>query len=376
MGRARLGGVRRTASPTGYTLERFMSSVHDPKNTQASRSPLLECDRTAFRAWHDRIGEIATLAGPILESAAFERLGSITFLGILSPRFAANDRTLQLTPDGSRRSHSLGVALLNVDMARTLGFSASAQRYAAAWGLLHDIGNWPLSHTGEYAFARLTQRTTRELRRDIIVGAKAVPHRYALRRQVASSGLDVDAILGLLEHRVENLSGELRELGHLFRSPLVPDTFEGMWRCGGVIGVDVPQPQTLTRSFVRDETRSIRIRRGSEAMLLDFWRSKARIYDSFLNRADTVQQESAWAQAIMRDFADLTLARSLSLTEDEVVGRVLERGLPTDVRFSRYKAPVHYALNLRDGETLPLDATLDQVSAIFVGKRLDTGGQA
>lgn len=369
------------------TLERRITRETTSTNRAAGRAPstavgpaavLREWDRTDFREWQERSREIGEIAGPIVESPAFERLAAITFLGILSPRFA--DTTVRPTlmrrasrpaVDGSRRSHSLGVALLNLDMARELGFSETTQRYAAAYGLLHDIGNWPLSHTGEYAFSRLTHCTTRELRRDMITGAKAVPTEYSVHRCIVASGLNVDWLLAILEHRSECLAGELSELARVLASPLIPDAFEGMWRCGRVIGVKVPRPETLVNSLRRDATHTICLRPGSETRAVEFWRSKMRIYGLFLNRRDVIELESAWSQAIIRDFANVNLETSLYLSEDDIVQRVTARGLPKDVPFSRYKHPVNYSLGFAQGQSLPPNVTLEQLSAIFVGKPMD-----
>lgn len=339
-----------------------MESVRRPQPGPVDA--LAECDQRLFNAWEDRTSELVSLA-PIVASRAFSRLGGITFLGALSPRFRSGN--VQRALDGSRRSHSLGVALLNLGVARKLGFAEATQRYAAACGLLHDIGNWPLSHSGEWAFCRLTGRTTRELRRELIVGADTIPASLRLRDVVLSSGLDVDVLVAMLEHRHRDLAGELRELSCFLASPLVPDTFEGMWRCGGVLGIEVPKPDAVVGYWVRDG-HQIRVRRGSELSLIEFWRSKAQIYESFFNRPDIVCEESAWGQAILSQFAGLSPAASLALSEDDVVERVMACGLPTNVTFSRYKAPCGYRVNLSSGEQMPLDATLEQVAKIFVSE--------
>lgn len=121
------------------------------------------------------LDELHRLVGPVLESPAVQRLAGVTFLGILSPAYAAvrdggrrADRGgffSEAGKDGTRLDHSIGVAHLNVELARGFGFSVEAQRYAAAWGLLHDLGNWPLSHTAEGAFRLLTGRSARAAER-------------------------------------------------------------------------------------------------------------------------------------------------------------------------------------------------------------------
>src|SRR5712692_5977768 len=96
--------------------------------------------------WQGRLPELEALARPVLDAAAFRRLGGVTFLGILSPRFQriAHPPLKPAGPaarldDGSRQEHSVGVALCALDLARQLGLSAHGERYAVAWGLTHDI---------------------------------------------------------------------------------------------------------------------------------------------------------------------------------------------------------------------------------------------
>jgi hypothetical protein len=340
-------------------------------------SALSQWDSVGFEVWHKRRREILDIAAPVFESQAFGRLSAITFLGILSPRFGVSAReasaraSLRCEGDGSRQSHSLGVALLGLDLTRELGFSEATQRYAVAWGLLHDIGNWPLSHTGEFAFGRLIGFTTRELRREMIIGSASVPSAYSLRREISAMGLDVDCLLALLEHRPLGLPSELRSLAAILQSPLTPDTCEGVWRSGRVLGIQVPEPHLLARSFVMDSHHLLRLRPTLVKFATEFLDRKALIYRTFFNRADNIELESAWSRAILRDFTGISVAESLDLSEDDVVARVESQGLPEHPPFSRYKQPVEYRLDLPDGQLLPPNATLGQLSKIFVSRPLE-----
>src|SRR5262245_746484 len=113
---------------------------------------LARVDSEIYSRWAARYDELRDVAGSVIESQAFQRLSRITFLGILSPRFTHLSgypfKADASTADGSRASHSAGVALLAMDCCLRLGLDTRRTRLAIAWGLLHDIGNWPLSHTG------------------------------------------------------------------------------------------------------------------------------------------------------------------------------------------------------------------------------------
>jgi HD superfamily phosphohydrolase len=328
-------------------------------------------------SWEHRRHELNALAGQLLDTHAVQRLGSISFLGILSPRFASRIPELaragietESVSDGSRLDHSMGVALLCVDVARSFGFSFEAQRYAAIWGLLHDLGNWPLSHSGEHAFRQLTGTTPRALRRDLITGARGVPTQLIVEPELRALRIDLDLLISLIEYRLAELPPDLRALAEVMQSPLSPDAFEGMWRCGQVIGENVADPESLANALRRSSNGTIQLRSGCDSLVLDFWRSKIHIYEHFLNSSRIVRLESSWSQAIERELAGITLADSLSISEEDLVTRVLAGGLSSDPPFSRYKPPVQYALALPANRPFPTNATLSQVAAILVSKPL------
>lgn len=369
------------------TLLEVKASVFSETSVAARRKPV--CGLREGSRWSRRVAELHELAEPVLESPAVQRLATISFLGILSPRFAH----LHLAPlyrrageeplasreeggDGSRLDHSVGVALLNVDVVRSLGFGIEAQRYAAVWGLLHDLGNWPLSHTGEGAFRRLAGRSTRALRRELITGegvALALPQ-YSVRDRLGAAGLQVDRLLALMEYRMAELPTELRALAEVVQSPLSPDAFEGMWRCGQALGAPVVDPEHLARGLARDATGSVVVRQGYEELALQFWRSKMHLYRSFLNTRAAIELESSWAEAIAHAYPGLTAADSLILSEASVVKRVQDRcaSVRVSAALGRYKPPVDYDLALPPTHRLPNNATMSQLSSLFVSKPLAT----
>lgn len=345
----------------------------------AASSALRTADLMDYSKWNRRRDELAALAGPVLASRAVQRLGSITFLGILSPRFTkllpapvAVDTRFGMHGDGSRLSHSMGVALLCVDVARSFGFTVETQRYAAVWGLLHDLGNWPLAHTGEHAFRRLTGCTTRALRRQLITGEGIPPSllEYVVRPQLEALGIDLARLLALMEYRFAELPPELRAISEVMKSPLSPDAFEGMWRCGRAIGTNTVDPEHLAAALQRDPDGTIRVRAGLEELVLSFWRSKMCIYETFLNRPEIIQLESAWAHAIERELSGLTLDESLQLSEETVISRALAGGLPPDAPFGRHKPPIRYGLAMPSSCPLPAGATMAQVASMLVAKPL------
>jgi hypothetical protein len=334
----------------------------------------LQANDEELSVWNTRRREIVDQMGPVLDSAAFRRLDDITFLGILSPRYSdVGAKHVKYVPglsDGSRASHSLAVALLGWDLTRALGLPECAQRHILAWGLLHDIGNWPLSHTAEFAFTRLTDLTPRAIRREMVIGSKSIPEEFRLHDALRASGLDVQWLLGLFEHDMERLSGELRDVLAILASPLTPDAVEGMWRCGRLIEEPVVAPQSMIEWLFRSRTGQLCVRPDRAASVLAFWRSKMRIYESFFNAHEIIELESAWSQTIMQVFPRMSAAESMFVSESDVVARVMSRGLPAHAPFSRYKTPVAYDLVPEPERRLGEGPPLAQLGAIFVSRAL------
>lgn len=304
-----------------------------------------------FSPWHQRLLGLHALARPLLDSRAVQRLAGVTFLGILSPCFrdvidsplwpsASSDAV----EDGSRFDHTLGVALVALDIARRFDFSERGQRYAVAWGLTHDIATWSLSHTSEPAFSAITGMSARNLRAGILLGRPEVPDRYRLAPVLRDLDIDPAALTSLFDRNAIAADEELALLKQVVRSPLTPDTLEGMWRCGLVFGVPVLHPDEVVSAFVRHRGIACLDRRRVPAVLA-FWQGKSTIYERFINREDVTLWESAWSAALQRCFSGVPLSDSLELSEDELVGAVKRQGLPSVSRVFRHKEPQEYIIN-------------------------------
>jgi hypothetical protein len=307
--------------------------------------------KNPFSQWHQRLPELQALAEPLLRCRAVQRLAGVTFLGILSPRFrGVVDSPLwpptkgEAKDDGSRYDHTLGVALLALDLARRFDFSEQGQRYAVAWGLTHDIATWPLSHTGEPAFTAITGLSARNLRAAMLLGSEVVPKRYRVAPVLRDLDLDPSALGFLFDRHQFPADEELALLKEVVHSPLTPDTLEGMWRCGVVFDVSVTSPDDVLAALVR-RGRSACVDGRRMPTVLEFWRGKSDVYQRFINREDVILWESAWAMALQRCCAGVSLADSLELSEAALVSALARSGVPTASRVVRYKEPQEYIIN-------------------------------
>jgi len=214
------------------------------------------------------------------------------------------------------------------------------ERYAAAWGLLHDVATWPLSHTSEPAFARITGVDSRTLRRMMILGDRRLPAKLCVTRELRSMGVAPEQILLLFE-REEPQDVSTRWLWQILRSRITPDTLEGIRRAGRAYGVDVPPPESVWTALSRlllDVT--VDPRRWSS--IADFWRAKGRVYEQHINSPEAIRRESQWARAIEVAFPRTTLAASLTLGEEDVIAKVGQLELPHVAYSYRYKPPQVY----------------------------------
>jgi hypothetical protein len=300
--------------------------------------------------WQGRTADLEPLAEPLLRSQAVQRLCGVTFLGLLSPRYRnlpgypfRFDPAHAVADDGSRLDHSIGVALTALGVALGLGLSVRGQHYAVAWGLTHDIATWPLAHTSEPAFSAITGWTARRLREAILFGEGEVPSRYRLDRVLRESGVEPAVLIGLFAREAPTGDEELSLLHQVIHSPLTPDTLEGVWRSGVVFGVSVPDPGDMQSALCRHDGLAC-LDHNSGGLVLEFWSRKAEVYRRFINREDVVRWESGWSVALRREFAGLSLARSMDITEEELLQDILRAGAPPSAETVRYKEPQDYSV--------------------------------
>ncbi|WP_194913059.1 HD domain-containing protein [Azospirillum sp. INR13] len=314
------------------------------------------------------------LAAPLILSDSFRRLRRITFLGILSPAYSNVDyhpiRFTTTRSDRSRNHHSLRVALLAGKMSEYLGFSPETTRYALAWGLLHDIATWPLSHTGEAAFSDATETSAQTLRRMMIVGDSRLHHSLCAYHAVKEMKLDVDLLLGLFDRKAD-LDGEASDLHKLLHSALTPDTLEGMHRSGRTFDLDVPQPFEFVDAMERDLVSGLRLKRTHSALAIRFWRMKSRIYSCYINKEETVAFESSWSAAIRDHYRNIDLSESLYANESDILRNVASRYLRPVNEVVRYKAPLIYqvAFRYRNAKKLKSSIPVDALSDVFTKAR-------
>lgn len=329
---------------------------------------------------HQISTSLADIAEPLTSSRPFHRLHNISFLGILSPRFShlpdhplISRKDAKGNPtenDGSRAEHSLAVANIALKFCDLFSLPEQTKRYAIAWALLHDIATWPLSHTSEAAFTRITGITHRALRHKLINDDPSVPKRYWLGDLIRKMDIDPTQLVILFDKNNRPTDPYLGFLYSFIHSAITPDTLEGIYRSRRALGIDVMTPSDVLDSFDRDLFSTMILRKHSRPVL-KFMREKKEIYEKYINTQLAIEYESRWTDAIVYLFGSISLIESLELTEDDVVTQVCQLGLPEFRAIGRYKPPKQYMIDktLAKKRTLLKDRSLEELDQLFQSKR-------
>jgi putative nucleotidyltransferase with HDIG domain len=106
----------------------------------------------------------------LILTEAFQRLGSVRFLGGIDYLFVRNPNGAPGNTRYTRLQHSLGVARLALEYSSIFGLSAADRQLIVAAALLHDIGHAPLSHSIEPVFRECFAIDHHDATKDIIFG--------------------------------------------------------------------------------------------------------------------------------------------------------------------------------------------------------------
>jgi hypothetical protein len=307
---------------------------------------------------------------PLLQSSAVQRLGRITFLGILSPRFGKLTGCplfryrRRPADDGTRLDHTMAVSSLAFKICLQVGLPEDVCRYATVWGLLHDIATWPLSHTGEAAFSNVTHVRSRRLREMMIQGDPRLPEFLTVRKALGELAIKRERLLSLFEKESPPHDRDFAHLWRIIHSPLTPDSLEGIWRCSRSFGVKLKSPDAWVQVFKPGHLFSPYVHGQGSIDAEKFWRKKSYIYDHFINRPDVVAFESSWSEAMQKKFGSLSLSESLLLNEQTIIRTILNNGVTPTSNIVRYKAPHLYTVH--PGERQSKELSLEDIGRMFL----------
>jgi hypothetical protein len=317
--------------------------------------------------------DIQQFMAAFLAHPAILRLKEISFLGALSPKYALKLQSPLYTQkeynhdcdDGSRFDHSVHVAALASRFCTQLNLPNEVHKYALLWGLCHDIGTWPLSHTGEPAFSVLTNTTSSRLRQLFITRNGQLPERLLLTDLLCTWGIKPNSLLDVLNKELPKGIDGIQPLVELIRSPITPDTMEGMWRSGKCFSVHFEEPEKLIDAVHSTFFGDSVIAEGSSKEILTFWRRKSTIYNRYINSQRAIRWESQLASALFELFDGISLQDSLQLQEADVVAQLEQTNLRRDWRVFRYKPPLEYYVHPLRKRKLEHDTSLSGLERVL-----------
>jgi putative nucleotidyltransferase with HDIG domain len=132
----------------------------------------------------------------LFRTEAFQRLGSVRFLGGIDYLLVRNPNGVQGNTRYTRLQHSLGVARLASEYSSNFDLGPTDRRLIVAAALLHDIGHAPLSHSIEPVFHECFGMDHHGATKDIIFGH--VPIGRAVYKLLRTHSIDIDHLSSLI----------------------------------------------------------------------------------------------------------------------------------------------------------------------------------
>jgi len=209
------------------------------------------------------------LFAELIRTAAFQRLGSVRFLGGIDYLLVRNPNGAPGNTRYTRLQHSLGVARLALEYSLVFGLSTADRQLIVAAALLHDIGHAPLSHSIEPVFRECFAIDHHDATKDIIFGHVKIGR--AVYKALRNFSIDIDRLVSLV-------AGKDDEFHAFFSGPINFDTIEGILRtrtfgnAPGTFAPDVVVDAAINRSS------SIH-----QEIVDQFWLYKDQVYRHVIN---------------------------------------------------------------------------------------------
>jgi putative nucleotidyltransferase with HDIG domain len=205
----------------------------------------------------------------LIQTEAFQRLGSVRFLGGIDYLLVRNPNGAPGNTRYTRLQHSLGVARLAFEYSSVFGLSIADRQLIVAAALLHDIGHAPLSHSIEPVFRECFGIDHHGATKDIIFGHVKIGR--SVYKALRAYSIDIDRLASLV-------AGKDNEFHAFFSGPINFDTIEGILRTrtfGNAPG-----------TFAPDVVVDAAIKRSSsihQEIVDQFWLYKDQVYRHVIN---------------------------------------------------------------------------------------------
>lgn len=222
----------------------------------------------------------------LIRTEAFQRLGSVRFLGGIDYLLVRNPNGAPGNTRYTRLQHSLGVARLALEYSSIFGLSSPDRQLIVAAALLHDIGHAPLSHSIEPVFRECFAIDHHDATKDIIYGHVEIGR--SVYKALRNCPIDIDRLALLV-------AGKDSAFHTFFSGPINFDTIEGILRTRTFGNA----PGTFAPDVVVDAAinRSSPIHRE---IVDQFWHYKDQVYRHVINSSPGILADQV-CQAFARD---------------------------------------------------------------------------
>jgi uncharacterized protein len=230
----------------------------------------------------------------LIRTEAFQRLGSVRFLGGIDYLLVRNPNGAPGNTRYTRLQHSLGVARLALEYSAIFGLSTVDRQLIVAAALLHDIGHAPLSHSIEPVFRECFAIDHHDATKDIIFGHVEIGR--AVYKTLRNCAIDIDRLASLV-------SGRDTAFHAFFSGPINFDTIEGILRtrtfgnAPGTFAPDVVVDAAILRSSPTHQE-----------IVDQFWLYKDQVYRHVINSSLGILADQACQAFARRNLASLEAA--------------------------------------------------------------------
>ncbi len=252
----------------------------------------------------------------LLNCYSLERIKTISFLGITS--------LLYQKEDTNRFSHSIAVSYIAIYLSRKLKLQQKDRDVLVLYYLFHDIGHLPNSHVTEPVL-RLSK-------------AKSKFHDSWGGQSLLSDKFIQDWIIKNIEEGQyvwenikciftnQSLSKVNKSLIEIIKSPINPDTVEGIYRTAQILDISSYTLDDICSAlysgfYFKDEHQSCEITIPSNNLpeIYTFFDLQKKVYENYVFSIANQSAEAMWKKALLLSFSQKDIGNLFNLSEPEII---------------------------------------------------------
>jgi len=225
----------------------------------------------------------------LLNCYAMKRLKGISYLGITS--------SLYKKKDSNRFSHSINVAIVANLIAEKLNLSQDDKNILVLYYLFHDIGHLPNSHVSE-PLLRLLQAKRKfheSLGLYLFDSDKNQEANEWFAINIPNGNFIWESIRNIFSNQFSTINPILYEI---IKSPLNPDTLEGIFRTAFILEIGYILPENII-SGIYMYGNDILFSNENFLSVFDFFKLQKEIYDDYVFSLANQSAEAMWKKALL-----------------------------------------------------------------------------